>query len=142
MHADVSTLDLESRSDRATLRNTVHVKTMTKTDEPRWVACSEREFGPSGSLRHLARPGALSTLCGFSATYPEIWRGNTTKPKCAACERIEHSLASERSQRPVTPGHVDGIRLPHAAERAVIDAVASMASAKSACSPVNGSGLQ
>jgi len=107
--------------------DTVHVFLMRTTDEPRWVACSAKEFGPSGVKRHLARRGALDTLCGFSATFPEIWRANTVKPKCPACERIEKSLPTFASR---TPGHVDGIRLPHTAERAIVDAVATMAAGK------------
>ena len=55
----------------------------------RWVACSIREFDSSGLRRHLATPGALTTVCGYSASHPEVWRANTTKPKCPECAKRE-----------------------------------------------------
>lgn len=48
-----------------------------------------KEFGPPGFVRHLVRPGGIDTLCATSATHPDIWRGNTTKPKCKTCAEIE-----------------------------------------------------
>lgn len=75
----------------------VHVGYMTTADVPktvttrdgyifRWVACSAAEFGPTGFVRHLAAPGALDTVCASSASHPEIWRGNRSKPACPDCE--------------------------------------------------------
>lgn len=78
----------------------------------RWVACSAREFGPIGHTRHLARSGSLDTACGASATHPEIWRSNTTKPKCADCgeegalmpEPTDTQIIEERSYGGYTSG--------------------------------------
>lgn len=56
-------------------------------DSPRWVACSKDASWSASRERHLITPGALTTLCGNSATHPEVWRGNTTKPPCRACEK-------------------------------------------------------
>lgn len=55
-----------------------------------WVACSAKEFGPSGNERHLIRnqdgKRDLVTVCGHSASVPGIWRANSTKPMCRLCE--------------------------------------------------------
>ena len=51
----------------------------------RWAACSVREFGPVGEKRHLVREGALTTVCGHSATHSDIWCADKRKPKCATC---------------------------------------------------------
>lgn len=56
--------------------------------DDRWVACSKAEFGPVGENRHIVRVGGLTTVCGASATHPDIWRGNSTKPRCPACLRL------------------------------------------------------
>ena len=62
----------------------------TRAPRPaRWAACSAREFGPVGESAHLVRPGSLDTACGASASHPEIWRTNTTKPRCAECAKKE-----------------------------------------------------
>lgn len=58
----------------------------------RWVACSITEFGHVGEERHLARKGALTTFCGHSATYANIWRRNTRKPKCRTCAAAEGAV--------------------------------------------------
>lgn len=52
-----------------------------------WRSCSSREFGPSGDRRHLVQSGGLTTLCGYSATHPDIWRLDRMerKPKCEQC---------------------------------------------------------
>lgn len=66
------------------------VKALREEAGLRWVACSAKEFGPVGYERHLIPVGKqLNTLCGCSATHPEIWRGNTRKPKCKRCMEIE-----------------------------------------------------
>lgn len=51
----------------------------------RWAACSAREFGPVGETRHVVTPGHLTSLCGATATHPDIWRANGTKPRCPEC---------------------------------------------------------
>lgn len=76
--------------EHATSRPTLNADPVT----PRWVACAAREFGPVGETRHLAAPGALTTVCGASASHSDIWRGNTRKPKCRECESHENSTAS------------------------------------------------
>lgn len=60
-----------------------------------WVACSAREFPASGRVRHIVRKGGLDTLCGHSASYPEIWRGNKTKPDCIYCLEQAQSVGLE-----------------------------------------------
>lgn len=57
--------------------------TLAGTD--RWVACSAAEFGHPGTVRHIAARGAVTTVCSTTALPAQIWRGNTTKPKCRAC---------------------------------------------------------
>lgn len=64
----------------------------------RWVACSVAEFGHVGEQRHLARKGALTTYCGHSASYPDIWRGNTRKPKCTPCAEVEGRIIPSGSE--------------------------------------------
>ena len=54
-------------------------------DTTRWVSCSQESDWATAQYRHLlANP--LDTLCNASSSYPEVWRGNTRKPKCPGCE--------------------------------------------------------
>ena len=53
--------------------------------DDRWAACSAQEFGPVGEHRHIVRRGGLTTVCGASASHPDVWRGNTRKPRCRDC---------------------------------------------------------
>jgi hypothetical protein len=54
-----------------------------------WASCSIREFGPVGEQRHLVIKGQLTTVCGHTASHPEIWRRDTRKPKCKVCTKKE-----------------------------------------------------
>lgn len=62
--------------------------------EPRWVSCSAREYGHVGNTRHLVAPGALTTVCGASASHPDIWRADRRKPQCTECARHEKKKAT------------------------------------------------
>lgn len=53
----------------------------------RWVSCSREMSESAARYRHLIEPGALTTVCGHTASHPEVWRGNSTKPLCPACLR-------------------------------------------------------
>lgn len=59
---------------------------MSSSKDMRWVACSVKDFGPVGERRHLIRGRGLTTLCGTTASHPEVWRGNTVKPVCKVCQ--------------------------------------------------------
>lgn len=50
-----------------------------------WASCSITEFGHVGMVRHIIRPGALTTVCGASASHPDVWRRNRAKPRCGEC---------------------------------------------------------
>lgn len=63
-----------------------------------WVACSAKEFGPVGEVRHLATDDPTQTVCGATASHADCWRRNTTKPKCALCERAALSTTEEADQ--------------------------------------------
>lgn len=54
----------------------------------RWVSCSQEASYAASRHRHLAKPGALTTVCGASASHASVWRGNTTKPQCPTCLRV------------------------------------------------------
>lgn len=59
----------------------------TASTTRRWVSCS-READPfTARHRHLVTPGGITTACGATASMPDVWRGNTTKPPCPSCER-------------------------------------------------------
>lgn len=60
-------------------------KTVTLTGTDRWAACSATEFGHLGERRHIVARGALTTVCGATATHSQIWRANSTKPVCPNC---------------------------------------------------------
>jgi hypothetical protein len=38
--------------------------------------------------RHLIVPGQVTTLCGHTASHPEVWRGNSVKPPCPICMNL------------------------------------------------------
>lgn len=62
--------------------------------ELKWVACSKEVNETVAPNRHLIYKGSMTTLCGCTASHPEVWRGNTTKPECMQCvqekERLDH----------------------------------------------------
>lgn len=72
---------------------------MARLRKWRWAACSITEFGPVGEQRHLVLEGSLDTYCNHSATYPEIWRRNSKKPKCKTCEKVEARLMPQEKSR-------------------------------------------
>lgn len=53
-------------------------------DPLKWVSCSQDAEWATSRHRHLLA-NALDTLCNASASYAEVWRGNSTKPKCDVC---------------------------------------------------------
>lgn len=59
-------------------------------DTLKWVSCSKESDEHTARHRHLLR-NVLDTLCNASASYPEVWRGNTRKPKCPICVKIERT---------------------------------------------------
>ena len=54
----------------------------------RWVSCSADFSVTASQTRHLILPGSPTTLCGRTATQAGTWRGNTTKPKCEDCLKV------------------------------------------------------
>ena len=59
-------------------------------DDYDWVACSEKEHGVVGSVRHLLRKDVRkndwqTTACGSTASSRGIWRANKSKDKCPTC---------------------------------------------------------
>jgi len=63
---------------------------MTKTkDDLRWVACGQDASYAASLHRHLIRGKVHTTLCGASASFPEVWRGNSTKPVCPECAKAQ-----------------------------------------------------
>lgn len=67
---------------------TVTPVTPSRYDTPpghRWVSCSKAEFGPVGYVAHVIPVGGITTVCGATATFPEIWRGDSRKPECHVC---------------------------------------------------------
>lgn len=57
----------------------------------RWVACSQDASYAASQHRHLIRGKVHTTLCGASASFPEVWRGNSTKPECPQCLTARNS---------------------------------------------------
>lgn len=55
----------------------------------RWVACAADVNQVVSRERHLVIPGAVTTVCGCTASDPKVWRGNLTKPRCKTCARNE-----------------------------------------------------
>lgn len=56
-------------------------------DGYRWASCAKALSWDAARYRHAVRSGALDTACGHSATYADVWRGNTTKPVCPECTK-------------------------------------------------------
>lgn len=54
-------------------------------DKARWVTCSRDASWTVSQDRHLVRRGHDTSACGATATSPDVWRANSTKPKCPAC---------------------------------------------------------
>lgn len=55
----------------------------------RWVSCSKEASWSVAEARHLVRRGGITTVCGATASTPDVWRGNTTKPECRICKAQE-----------------------------------------------------
>jgi len=73
---------------------------VTLRDGDRWVACSMQEFGDVGSVRHIVRGLGVTTACGCTASHADIWRGNTTKPRCASCvEKVQSRNTNDGVRR-------------------------------------------
>lgn len=51
----------------------------------KWATCSFEMQPVTNMHHHIVRKGGLNTLCGHSATHPEIWRANKRKPECQEC---------------------------------------------------------
>jgi hypothetical protein len=66
-----------------------------------WVSCSARELGPVGHNRHIIRKDGLVTVCGASASIPEVWRQNVAKPRCEQCVK---KYVGEKKVNPVSRG--------------------------------------
>jgi hypothetical protein len=64
----------------------------------RWVACGRDTSWAASTQRHLIIPGHITTVCGHTASVPDVWRGNSTKPPCPTCERV-----AEGREVPVPP---------------------------------------
>lgn len=63
-----------------------------------WVSCSVTEFPAAGRERHIIKRGHITTVCGTTASLPEIWRQNKAKPRCNTC--VE-KYQSEKNANPV-----------------------------------------
>lgn len=61
--------------------------------ELKWVSCSREADWSTSQHRHLIidqkEEGTsfigLTTLCGATASHPEVWRRNKTKTDCPVC---------------------------------------------------------
>ena len=51
----------------------------------KWGTCGKDLSWTASQNRHIVRPGGLDTLCGNSASHPEIWRDDKRKPVCIVC---------------------------------------------------------
>jgi hypothetical protein len=69
----------------------------------RWVTCSVKDDWDTGRYRHLVRIGGLDTKCGASASHPEIWRANSTKPYCPKCRTFAAPRPTPRKPLPSLP---------------------------------------
>jgi len=69
--------------------------TLTLDPDDHWVACSTHEFGRVGNDCHILRGRGITTACGATASTPEIWQDNSTKPRCKHC--VEALVRNDRS---------------------------------------------
>jgi hypothetical protein len=53
--------------------------------DQQWVTCTRYDDYMTSLARHIVRRGHLTTVCGASASVPDVWRPNTTKPRCTQC---------------------------------------------------------
>lgn len=53
----------------------------------KWVSCAATVHPAVARERHLVIPGAVTTVCGCTASDAKVWRKNETKPPCGTCER-------------------------------------------------------
>lgn len=53
-----------------------------------WVSCDRYASATEWRTQHLVRVGGLTTLCGSTASAPDVWERTSTtrrRPKCAKC---------------------------------------------------------
>jgi hypothetical protein len=74
--------------------------------EYRWVSCSQDADWATSQYRHLNIKGSLHTVCGCTASHPEVWRGNTTKPDCPECtKQVTPVLPEPKKEKPTMTKH-------------------------------------
>lgn len=61
----------------------------------RWVACSQDASYAASLHRHVVPVGQLTSLCCATASHPEVWRGNSTKPDCPQCRKAAEDRGME-----------------------------------------------
>jgi len=61
--------------------------TTTTPEGFRWAACTKYESETAARHRHLIRRGReqLTSLCGNTASSPDLWKYNSAKKPCPAC---------------------------------------------------------
>lgn len=53
-----------------------------------WVSCDRYADHTTWRHQHLVEPGQLTTVCGCTASTPEVWERTSTtrrRPKCPRC---------------------------------------------------------
>jgi len=63
-----------------------------------WVTCTRSLSHAVSRHAHAATLGALTTLCGASASTPDVWHVERRKPKCTECLDRLIALALEVHQ--------------------------------------------
>lgn len=75
-----------------TVETSTRSKGATSAGE-RWATCSKAAHESVSKHTHRVDRGKENTLCGASAPRADVWRANSTKPRCPTClERTEASV--------------------------------------------------
>lgn len=72
---------------------------MSAPEDYRWVSCSKDADWATSQYRHLVVPGQLTTVCNASASHPEVWRVNSTKPNCSACMKAGKAIVEWQTKQ-------------------------------------------
>jgi hypothetical protein len=68
-------------------------------EDYRWVSCSKDLSWSASERRHLINRGGLTTVCGNTASHPEVWRTNSTKLNCERCMELGKDIVKYQTDR-------------------------------------------
>lgn len=68
-------------------------------EDYRWVSCSAEMSWSASRYRHLIEKGGLTTVCGNTASHPDVWRTNSSKLNCEECVKLGADIVEYQTKK-------------------------------------------